>query len=69
MHLHIWWHCPVANQFWKEIFHIVSQLFSTSITPEPLIVLLNTHPPNLTSMQFKLILQVTTAAKQIVAMA
>lgn len=48
---------------------MISTLFAVTISPDPSIALLNLKPANLTRNQFKLLLQVTTAAKQTIAKA
>lgn len=67
--LHIWWNCPVARQYWLDIFNILSTLFAIIIAPYPLIGHLRKHPLNMILTQFKLLLQVTTASKHAMAKA
>lgn len=68
-HPHIWWSCPTVQLFWAEIFHIISTLFNCTLDPDPATAILNQKPLAVTSQQFKLLLQVTTAAKQTIAKA
>lgn len=68
-HLHIWWTCPVIQTFWKEVFVIASKIFKKIIQPDPYLTLLNLKPEWLTLSQFKLMIQLITAAKQTVAKA
>lgn len=48
---------------------MISTLFAVSILPDILIALLNLKPTTLSSNQFKLLLQITIAAKQTVTKA
>lgn len=66
-HVHIWWECPKVSSFWSEIFKILSTMFKVSLTPDPTVALLNSKPQTITHRQFKLLLFVTTAAKQTIA--
>lgn len=66
---HIWWSCPKAQTFWKEIFEIASNLFDRIIPFDPAIALINLKPLNLTYVQFNLLVQLFTAAKQTLARA
>lgn len=68
-HLHIWWTCPIVQTYWSKIFQILSTMFETTLQPDPLVALLNNKPRNITQRQFKLLLYVTTAAKQSIAKA
>ena len=68
-HIHIFWECPVTKCFWKEVFLILSTLFKKTIKPDPSIALLNLKPTSISHTQFKLLLQITTAAKQTIAKA
>lgn len=34
-HAHIWWTCPVVQQFWAKIFSIASTLVNTSLDLDP----------------------------------
>lgn len=52
--------------FWSAVVGILSTLFDTSLPPDPTVVLLNNKPLALTR-QFKLLLFITTAAKQTIA--
>lgn len=61
---HIWWLCPKAQIYWKEIFNITSKLFDKIIPFDPAIALINLKPENITHAQFKLLIQFFTAAKQ-----
>lgn len=65
---HIWCSCPIVQTFWSNLFSMLSTLFDTALQqPYPSIAILNLKLPNLSQCQFKLLLQVTTAAKQIIA--
>lgn len=64
---HIWWSCPIAQTFWSNLFNILSTLFDTTLQPDPTLALLNLKLQKLFQRQFKLLLQVTTAAKQMIA--
>lgn len=64
--LQIWWTWLIAQEFWSDLFSMLSTLFKTSLSPGPSIALLNLKPPDLRHCQFKLLLQVTIAAKQII---
>lgn len=44
-------------------------MFGTTIQQDPSVALLNNKPRNITQLQFKLLLNVTTAAKQTIAKA
>ena len=68
-HLHIFWECPVTKNYWKEIFLMISAVFKKSITPDPTTALLNLKPDCISYAQFKLFLQITTAAKQTISKA
>lgn len=68
-HLHTWWTCPTVQSFWKEIFELASVMFQTSVQPDPFAALLNLKPEYLSSSQFKLFVQLSTAAKQTIAKA
>lgn len=68
-HLHIWWTCPIAKSYWGKIFELASKMFQTPLTPDPFIALLNLKPDHLTFSQFKLFVQLSTAAKQTMAKA
>lgn len=68
-HFHIWWSCPKAQIFWKAIFTIASKMLGISITPDPAMALINRKPEFLTHNQFKLLIQLFTAAKQTLAKA
>lgn len=70
-HLHTWWDCPVPKHFWKDVFFYD---FNTVWNPhQSWSILINRdqswsykHSP-LSSRQFKLLLQIITAAKQTIA--
>ena len=66
---HTWWSCPKAQTFWSEIFQLANILTNKSISLDPKSALLNLKPDNLTHIQFKLIRQLFTAAKQTLAKA
>lgn len=68
-HAHIWWSCSIAQEFWAAIFQIASTLFQHPIEPDPAIALLNLIPSDFTRSQTRLLLQLTTAAKQTIARA
>ena len=68
-YFHIWWSCPIAQSFWSEIFHIINILSEKKISLDPKTALLNLKPDNLSLTQFKLIIQLLTAAKQTLAKA
>lgn len=68
-HQHIWLDFPIAKSFWTNIFNIISTLFKDTLSPDPTVSLLNKKLSCLTSQQFKLLLQVTTVAKQVMAKA
>lgn len=42
------------QQFWAEIFRILSTLMNKSISPDPVFALLNRYPPDLTKAQSRL---------------
>lgn len=48
---------------------MITTFIGNTIVPDPAIALLNKKPPDVTYLQFKLLLQVTTAAKQTIAKA
>ena len=66
-YLHIWWSCPKAQTFWKGIFKIVTKLLGKTILPDPAMALLNLKPDSISHTQFKLLVQLFTAAKQTLA--
>lgn len=68
-HLHIWWTCPIAQAFWSKIFYFLSTMFGTTIQLDPSVALINNKSRNITQLQFKLLLNVTTAAKRTIAKA
>lgn len=68
-HFHIWWDCPVAQEFWEKIFAMASKALDISITPDPAIALPNLKPASLTMVQFKILIHINTAAKQTIAKA
>lgn len=68
-HFHIWWQCPVVEEFWKNIFLMASKALEITIPPDPATALLNLKPTILTHTQFQLFIQLSTAAKQTIAKA
>lgn len=67
--MHIWWTCPIVSSYWDQIFSMLTALMGIHIAPNPAIALLNKRSNNLTTAQFKLLLHVTAASKQIIAKA
>lgn len=59
-HHYTWWSCHLAQAFWAEIFCILSTLFDNPLDPDPATDLLNKKPLDITRLQFKLLLQVTS---------
>lgn len=68
-HLHIRWTCPIAQTFWRGIFELAPRMFDLKLQLNPTTALLNLKPECLTHTQFKLFIQLLTAAKQMVAKA
>ena len=68
-HEHIWWSCPIVRRFWIAIFQIASTLLQEKISPDPSLALLNHIQSDFTRAQVRLLLQLTTAAKQTIARA
>lgn len=68
-HLHIWWTCPTVQRFRATIFQMASTLLQIPINPAPSLALLNSFPQDYTRAQLRLLLQLTTAAKQTIARA
>ena len=69
IHFHTWWSCPKVQIFWIRIFKIASILSGKNIPLDPATALLNLKPEGILHSQFKLLLQLFTAAKQALAKA
>lgn len=59
----------MAQDFWKAIFALASEVLELTLPPDPTHVLLNLRPESLTRKQFKLLTRLLTAAKQTMAKA
>lgn len=68
-YFHVWWTCPIAQNYWKEIFHIASKLLNINLSLDPTMALLNLKPEFLSHTRFKLLIQLFMAAKQTLAKA
>ena len=66
-YIHTWWSCPKAQIFWSEVFQLINALTNISFPLDPKMAIFNLKPDNLSYIQFNLISQLLTAAKQTIA--
>lgn len=59
----------IARYLWQKVFGLLSKMFDGSTPEDPAVALLNLKPDTLTKSQFKLLMHLTTAAKQTIAKA
>lgn len=50
-HVHIWWACPIVQEFWVAIFRMASTLLQHTIDPDLSVALLNLIPSEYTRSQ------------------
>lgn len=61
-HTHIMWSCPKLEDYWKEVFDALKEIFHREIPKDPMVVLLGIIPEGVTGRNNVYLLQILLAA-------